>query len=143
MSARCLQIDVADNVDLATVVQAYEEYYESKFGRKPRLSRSPPGDVQVAGRRGATGLLTASQDQKRCLRSLQSLSYLACQFGMRATQNNTSRRDCCSRWDLCRAGPEAFTRAALGRSSRRRSRLCTGMERTSWAECRRTTDTQA
>ena len=33
------KFQVADNIDLATIVQEYEEFHEIKFGRKPKLVR--------------------------------------------------------------------------------------------------------
>eukprot|EP00899_Mesostigma_viride_P023450 jgi/Mesvir1/428/Mv11310-RA.1 len=35
--------DVADNIDMATIVQEFEEYHELKFGRKPKLIRKNAG----------------------------------------------------------------------------------------------------
>jgi katanin p60 ATPase-containing subunit A1 len=40
----CNKFDVADNIDLGTVVQEFEDYYEMRFGRKPKLVRSRDGD---------------------------------------------------------------------------------------------------
>jgi katanin p60 ATPase-containing subunit A1 len=34
-----LQVDVADNIDLPTILQEYEEAYEYKYGRRPKLVR--------------------------------------------------------------------------------------------------------
>ena len=34
-----VQVDVADNVDLLAIVQEYEEGFEAKYGRRPRLVR--------------------------------------------------------------------------------------------------------
>merc|ERR550537_434504 len=37
------QMDAADNIDLGSIVQDFEEYYEMKFGRRPRLVRKVQG----------------------------------------------------------------------------------------------------
>lgn len=42
-----MQIDVADNIDLMTIVQEFVDYYHSKFGRYPKLVRQTFGDFQV------------------------------------------------------------------------------------------------
>jgi hypothetical protein len=34
-----LQVDAADNIDLLTVLQEFEESYEAKYGRRPKLVR--------------------------------------------------------------------------------------------------------
>jgi hypothetical protein len=34
-----LQVDAADNIDLLTVLQEFEEGYEAKYGRRPKLVR--------------------------------------------------------------------------------------------------------
>ena len=39
----------ADNIDLLAVVQEWEEYYEMRFARKPKLAR---GHVERKGRHG-------------------------------------------------------------------------------------------
>lgn len=51
------RVDVADNVDLAGVIHDFEEYYELRFGRRPKLTRraladdrpivAPPGAQSV------------------------------------------------------------------------------------------------
>lgn len=41
--APCKQVDVADNVDLLRVIQEFEDSYEIKYGRKPKLVRSVQG----------------------------------------------------------------------------------------------------
>ena len=46
----CSQLDVADNIDLNTVVQGYEDFYQSKYGRRPKLMRRLSGDFQVGCR---------------------------------------------------------------------------------------------
>eukprot|EP00877_Chromochloris_zofingiensis_P004313 jgi/Chrzof1/13883/Cz08g16010.t1 len=42
-----MQIDVADNIDLMTIVQEFVDYYHSKFGRYPKLVRQTFGDFQM------------------------------------------------------------------------------------------------
>lgn len=39
------KIDAADNVDLNTIVTEYEDFYEMRFGRKPKLTRKVSGDA--------------------------------------------------------------------------------------------------
>lgn len=39
------QVDVADNVDLWTIVQEYVDYYNTRFGRYPKLVRQPYSNV--------------------------------------------------------------------------------------------------
>lgn len=39
------QVDVADNVDLWTIVQEYVDYYNTRFGRPPKLIRQPYANV--------------------------------------------------------------------------------------------------
>jgi katanin p60 ATPase-containing subunit A1 len=34
----------ADNIDLATIVQEFEEFYRIKFGKTPKLIRKRPAD---------------------------------------------------------------------------------------------------
>merc|ERR1712113_471274 len=34
------KIDVADNVDLSTILTEYEDFYEMRFGRKPKITRT-------------------------------------------------------------------------------------------------------
>jgi len=38
------RIDAADNVDLNTVLTEYEDFYEMRFGRKPKLTRKADGN---------------------------------------------------------------------------------------------------
>jgi len=38
------KVDVADNIDLATILTEYEDYYEMRFGRKPKITRKVAGD---------------------------------------------------------------------------------------------------
>lgn len=38
------RIDAADNVDLMTILTEYEDFYEMRFGRKPKLTRKIAGD---------------------------------------------------------------------------------------------------
>ncbi|CAD7702821.1 unnamed protein product, partial [Ostreobium quekettii] len=40
------QLDVADNINLSTVVSGYEEFYLAKYGRRPKLMRRLSGDFQ-------------------------------------------------------------------------------------------------
>ena len=42
----------ADNIDLLAVVQEWEEYYEMRFARKPKLARD---HVERKGRHGRHG----------------------------------------------------------------------------------------
>lgn len=42
------RVDVADNVDLATILTEYEDFYEMRFGRKPKLTRKVAGDDEPA-----------------------------------------------------------------------------------------------
>jgi len=37
------KIDAADNVDLTTIMTEYEDFYEMRFGRKPKLTRKADG----------------------------------------------------------------------------------------------------
>mmetsp|Transcript_91505 Transcript_91505/g.144577 ORF Transcript_91505/g.144577 Transcript_91505/m.144577 type:complete len:542 (-) Transcript_91505:153-1778(-) len=37
------KLDAADNVDLTTVLTEYEDFYEMRFGRKPKLTRKAEG----------------------------------------------------------------------------------------------------
>ena len=45
------KVDLADNVELPLVLQEFEEYYESKFGKRPKLLRMVAGGTDVG--RGA------------------------------------------------------------------------------------------
>ena len=48
------QMDAADNISLVGVLQEFEEFYEVKFGRRPKLVRKAEGEApQEARRRGA------------------------------------------------------------------------------------------
>mmetsp|Transcript_148734 Transcript_148734/g.477653 ORF Transcript_148734/g.477653 Transcript_148734/m.477653 type:complete len:549 (-) Transcript_148734:21-1667(-) len=38
------KIDAADNIDLTTILTEYEDFYEMRFGRKPKLTRKVAGD---------------------------------------------------------------------------------------------------
>jgi katanin p60 ATPase-containing subunit A1 len=38
-SLNLAQVDVADNIDLVSIIQEFEEYYEMRFNRKPKLLR--------------------------------------------------------------------------------------------------------
>jgi hypothetical protein len=37
--AYALQVDVADNIDLLTIIQEYEDVFESRYGKRPKLVR--------------------------------------------------------------------------------------------------------
>merc|ERR1719235_1021094 len=37
------KVDAADNVDLSTILTEYEDFYEMRFGRKPKLTRKGDG----------------------------------------------------------------------------------------------------
>eukprot|EP00418_Pyrodinium_bahamense_P043146 CAMPEP_0179194612 /NCGR_PEP_ID=MMETSP0796-20121207/96726_1 /TAXON_ID=73915 /ORGANISM="Pyrodinium bahamense, Strain pbaha01" /LENGTH=103 /DNA_ID=CAMNT_0020898941 /DNA_START=17 /DNA_END=325 /DNA_ORIENTATION=- len=39
------KIDAADNVDLQTILTEYEDFYEMRFGRKPKLTRKLVADA--------------------------------------------------------------------------------------------------
>ena len=41
------KLDVADNMDLPFVMQEYEDFYEIKFGKKPKFTRKVAGDVTL------------------------------------------------------------------------------------------------
>jgi len=43
------RVDAADNVDLASIIQEYEEGYEVRFGRKPKLVRKVAEEVATGG----------------------------------------------------------------------------------------------
>ena len=71
----------ADNIDLLAVVQEWEEYYEMRFARKPKLARShvdthrPDWPVRQRRRSGcgcATALATRSAPPRSPTRSLCS-----------------------------------------------------------------------
>lgn len=40
------QVDAADNVDLVRIVQEFEDSYELKYGRRPKLVRRVGGVAQ-------------------------------------------------------------------------------------------------
>ncbi|KAK9830191.1 hypothetical protein WJX72_010220 [[Myrmecia] bisecta] len=55
------KVDAADNIDLLTIMQEYEDFYEFKFGRRPKLVRSvgaeevmAPSVKTVLGQRNAS-----------------------------------------------------------------------------------------
>lgn len=39
------EYDVADNIDLVTIIQEYEAYFQIKFNKKPKLTRKRVPDV--------------------------------------------------------------------------------------------------
>lgn len=41
-------MDVADNIDLTSVVQEFEDSYELKYGRRPKLIRKIVDEVREA-----------------------------------------------------------------------------------------------
>lgn len=46
------RIDVADNVDLPTILTEYEDFYEMRFGRRPKITRKVGGDESQKDKRG-------------------------------------------------------------------------------------------
>jgi katanin p60 ATPase-containing subunit A1 len=46
------QVDVADNVDLVSIVQEYEEGFEARYGRRPKLVRHVKEQVRAGGWQG-------------------------------------------------------------------------------------------
>jgi katanin p60 ATPase-containing subunit A1 len=42
-------VDVADNVDLVSIVQEYEEAFEARYGRRPKLVRQVKEQVCARG----------------------------------------------------------------------------------------------
>jgi len=41
------KVDAADNIDLPTILTEYEDFYEMRFGRKPKLVRKACGDSEA------------------------------------------------------------------------------------------------
>eukprot|EP00440_Ansanella_granifera_P068421 gb/GFBE01074231.1/.p1 GENE.gb/GFBE01074231.1/~~gb/GFBE01074231.1/.p1 ORF type:complete len:565 (+),score=137.11 gb/GFBE01074231.1/:1-1695(+) len=41
------RVDAADNVDLPSIITEYEDFYEMRFGRKPKLTRKVAGDKDM------------------------------------------------------------------------------------------------
>eukprot|EP00928_Gymnodinium_smaydae_P020526 TRINITY_DN17930_c0_g1_i1.p1 TRINITY_DN17930_c0_g1~~TRINITY_DN17930_c0_g1_i1.p1 ORF type:complete len:576 (-),score=165.52 TRINITY_DN17930_c0_g1_i1:48-1775(-) len=46
------RVDAADNIDLSTVLTEYEDFYEMRFGRKPKLTRRLVADDEKTAARG-------------------------------------------------------------------------------------------
>ena len=42
------KVEVADNIDLISVLQEFENYYQIKFGKNPKLVRKVAGGKNVA-----------------------------------------------------------------------------------------------
>ena len=64
------QYDVADNIDLLTVLQEFEDYYELRFSRRPRLTRklskfSPDLDPNGAGAPGSLPKINGNKGRGR------------------------------------------------------------------------------
>jgi katanin p60 ATPase-containing subunit A1 len=58
--------EVADNMDLNSVVQEFESFYEMKFGRKPKLVRRTEGSGPGGGSSsGDEGLSKHAQARRR------------------------------------------------------------------------------
>ncbi|KAK3246252.1 hypothetical protein CYMTET_44210 [Cymbomonas tetramitiformis] len=54
------RLDAADNVDLLNIVQEYEEHYDMKFGKKPKLVRKLGGEIESAAIQAALPGLKAN-----------------------------------------------------------------------------------
>jgi len=53
------KVDIADNMDLLTIVQQFEEFYEFKYRRRPKLTRKAAADpLKDAGTAAALELLS-------------------------------------------------------------------------------------
>lgn len=50
------RLDVADNVDLPTILTEYEDFYEMRFGRRPKITRKVGGDESQKDKRGQGGV---------------------------------------------------------------------------------------
>mmetsp|Transcript_32095 Transcript_32095/g.73368 ORF Transcript_32095/g.73368 Transcript_32095/m.73368 type:complete len:569 (-) Transcript_32095:62-1768(-) len=48
------KVEVADNIDLASIVTEYEDFYEMRFGRKPKLTRKALGGGSSADRKAVS-----------------------------------------------------------------------------------------
>ena len=59
------RFDAADNIDLATIVQEFEEFHEMKFGRRPKLVRRVGPEDRGGGAEttGTGGMATAYPQQ--------------------------------------------------------------------------------
>lgn len=74
VSARWRQLDVADNINLSTVVSGYEEFYQSKYGRRPKLMRRLSGDFQVSRAPSAPRRLCRLRAASGSLRHLEGVA---------------------------------------------------------------------
>jgi len=48
------KVEVADNIDLASIVTEYEDFYEMRFGRKPKLTRKALGGGSASDRKAVS-----------------------------------------------------------------------------------------
>lgn len=63
------QLDAADNISLMSVLQEFEEFYELKFGRRPKLVRKP-----AASSAGGSGDAVAGGERRGALQSMNGTS---------------------------------------------------------------------
>ena len=66
------KLDVADNMDLPFVMQEYEDFYEIKFGKKPKFTRKVAGDVTLPKLVSEADSLRAGSGPQRRRHSSQS-----------------------------------------------------------------------
>ena len=64
------QLDAADNISLVSVLQEFEEFYELKFGRRPKLVRKPAASSSA----GASGDAVTSAERRSALQSMNGTS---------------------------------------------------------------------
>eukprot|EP00406_Dinophysis_acuminata_P057797 CAMPEP_0179270382 /NCGR_PEP_ID=MMETSP0797-20121207/31440_1 /TAXON_ID=47934 /ORGANISM="Dinophysis acuminata, Strain DAEP01" /LENGTH=167 /DNA_ID=CAMNT_0020978719 /DNA_START=27 /DNA_END=527 /DNA_ORIENTATION=- len=59
------KVDVADNIDLGTILTEYEDFYEMRFGRKPKITRKVASEKELDRKVSLPRIPTETSHQAR------------------------------------------------------------------------------